>query len=83
MANIFVRINSEGVKLNQADFILTLLSVFWDEGRRALEDFCRSSRQPLAAGSGASPFNYFIEPDPDQLLSAASAAAFPSINCKG
>jgi hypothetical protein len=85
VADIFVRINSEGVKLNQADFILTLLSVFWDEGRRALEDFCRSSRQPLAAGSGASPFNHFIEPDPDQLLrvSAASAAAFPSINCKG
>src|SRR5205814_2553649 len=27
--DIFVRINSEGVKLNQADFILTLLSVFW------------------------------------------------------
>lgn len=28
VADIFVRINSEGVKLNQADFILTLLSVF-------------------------------------------------------
>jgi len=45
VADIFVRINSEGVKLKQADFILTLLSVFWDEGRRALEDFCRRSRQ--------------------------------------
>jgi hypothetical protein len=31
VADIFVRINSEGVKLNQADFVLTLLSVFWDE----------------------------------------------------
>src|SRR5262252_2680353 len=39
VADIFVRINSEGVKLNQADFILTLLSVFWDEGRAALERF--------------------------------------------
>ena len=39
VADIFVRINSEGVKLNQADFILTLLSVFWDEGRKDLETF--------------------------------------------
>lgn len=53
VADIFVRINSEGVKLNQADFILTLLSVFWDEGRASLEAFCRSSRQPPKPGTGA------------------------------
>lgn len=76
VADIFVRINSEGVKLNQADFILTLLSVFWDEGRAALEHFCRSSRQPPAPGSGASPFNHFIEPDPDQLLRVSVAVGF-------
>lgn len=76
VADIFVRINSEGVKLNQADFILTLLSVFWDEGRAALEDFCRSSRHPPAPGSGASPFNHFIEPDPDQLLRVSVALGF-------
>jgi hypothetical protein len=34
-----VRINSQGRTLNQADFILTLMSVFWDEGRKQLEDF--------------------------------------------
>jgi hypothetical protein len=33
VADIFVRINSEGVKLNQSDFILTLMSVFWDDAR--------------------------------------------------
>ena len=33
VAEIFVRINSEGKPLNQSDFILTLMSVFWDEGR--------------------------------------------------
>ena len=60
VADIFVRINSEGVKLNQADFVLTLLSVFWDEGRHALERFCRDSRKPSAGGSGPSPFNHFI-----------------------
>lgn len=74
VADIFVRINSEGVKLNQADFILTLLSVFWDEGRHALEQFCRASRQP--AGKGPSPFNHFIQPDPDQLLRVAVALGF-------
>lgn len=44
VAEIFVRINSEGVNLTQADFILTWLSVFWDEGRDELEDFSRNSR---------------------------------------
>lgn len=76
VADIFVRINSEGVKLNQADFILTLLSVFWDEGRAELETFCRLSRQPVAPGSVASPFNHFIEPDPDQLLRVSVAVGF-------
>lgn len=76
VADIFVRINSEGVKLNQADFLLTLLSVFWDQGRSDLERFCRLSRQPPAPGSAASPFNHFITPDPDQLLRVSVALGF-------
>ena len=76
VADIFVRINSEGVKLNQADFILTLLSVFWDEGRGALERFCRDARQSPASGSPPSPFNHFIRPDPDQLLRVSIALGF-------
>lgn len=76
VADIFVRINSEGVKLNQADFILTLLSVFWDDGRKALEDFCRQSRKIPGQVGGASPFNYFIQPDPDQLLRVSIAYGF-------
>ena len=73
VADIFVRINSEGVKLNQADFILTLLSVFWDSGRAALEEFCRASRVPAGV---ASPFNYHLQPEPDQLLRTAVAVGF-------
>jgi len=76
VADIFVRINSEGVKLNQADFILTLLSVFWDKGRADLEAFCRSARLAPSASSTASPFNHFIEPDPDQLLRVSIALGF-------
>ncbi len=76
VADIFVRINSEGVRLNQADFILTLMSVFWDEGRMALETFCRRSRKAPDAVGSASPFNHFIQPDPDQLLRVAVALGF-------
>ncbi len=74
VADVFVRINSKGTPLNQADFILTLMSVFWDEGRAQLEEFCRNARQP-AVGQ-ASPFNHFIYPDPDQLLRVAVALGF-------
>lgn len=76
VADIFVRINSEGVKLNQADFILTLLSVFWDKGRAELESFCRYARKAPSPGEQASPFNHFIEPDPDQLLRVSVALGF-------
>jgi len=74
VAEVFVRINSKGKQLNQADFILTLMSVFWDEGRTALERFCREARLP---GTGeASPFNHFLHPAPDQMLRVGVALAF-------
>lgn len=74
VSEVFVRINSEGKKLNQADFILTLMSVFWDDGRAELEKFCRDARIP--ATSKASPFNYLMHPDPDQLLRVSVGVAF-------
>ncbi len=76
VADIFVRINSQGVTLKQGDFILTLLSVFWDEGRRDLEHFCYDAR--IAPGQAAKPssFNHFIHPDPEHLLRAAVAFGF-------
>jgi len=74
VSDVFVRINSEGKKLNQSDFILTLMSVFWDEGRKELEDFSRRSRVP--AQGGASPFNHLFQPSPDQLLRVVIAVGF-------
>ncbi len=74
VSDVFVRINSKGTPLNQADFILTLMSVFWDEGRAALEQFCRESRK--ASKGNPSPFNHFIEPSPDQLLRVGVGVAF-------
>lgn len=74
VAEIFVRINSEGVQLNQADFILTLMSVYWEKGRKQLEEFARACVDP--AITGASPKNAFLDPSPDQLLRAAVGLAF-------
>jgi uncharacterized protein with ParB-like and HNH nuclease domain len=74
VADVFVRINSEGVPLNQADFILTLMSVFRDKARKQLEEFARAAKKPSI--SGASAFNWYIQPQPDQLLRVAVAVAF-------
>ena len=74
VAEIFVRINSEGVKLNQADFILTLMSIHWEKGRRELEEFSRAAVDPAVTGS--SPRNPFIDPSPDQMLRVGVAVAF-------
>ena len=74
VADIFVRINSEGIQLNQSDFILTLMSVHWEKGRRELEQFCRAAVDPKV--SGASPKNPFIDPSPDQLLRVGVGLGF-------
>ena len=76
VAEVFVRVNSKGKTLNQADFILTLMSVFWDEGRTALETFSRQARQPSESGNLGSPYQHFIKPMPDQLLRVAISVAF-------
>lgn len=74
VADVFVRINSEGKKLNNADFILTIMSVFWEEGRKQLEDFCEQAHHPST--TTATPYNHFIVPKPDQLLRISVGLAF-------
>ncbi|WP_435017959.1 GmrSD restriction endonuclease domain-containing protein [Tundrisphaera sp. TA3] len=74
VSEVFVRINSKGKSLNQADFVLTLMSVFWDDGRTEIEEFCRLSRQPSTGN--ASPFNHFFTPDADHLLRVSVAVGF-------
>lgn len=68
VSEIFVRVNSKGTQLNQADFILTLMSVYWDKGRKELEEFCQAAKLP---SNEPGPFNWFFEPSPDQLLRVA------------
>jgi len=69
VADVFVRINSKGISLNSADFILTLMSVHAKEARYGLEDFCRNAKFP--SNNGASPYNHFLSPSPDQMLRVA------------
>ncbi|HBT99772.1 MAG TPA: hypothetical protein DEA60_01670 [Thermotoga naphthophila] len=75
VSEIFVRINSRGRTLNQADFILTLMSVFWDEGRKELEEFCRQTKYP-PTDNRPSPYNPYFNPQPDQLLRVDVVLAF-------
>lgn len=75
VADVFVRINSEGKKLNQSDFILTLMSVHWEKGRAELERFSVGTRKPVPGG-GASPLNPIFQPEPDQLLRVDVGVAF-------
>jgi hypothetical protein len=65
IAEIFVRINNQGTRLGQADFVLTLLSVFHGELRDRIEARAR------AMSKGA-----VITIDTQQLLRAVCGVAF-------
>ena len=72
VADIFVRVNSGGKSLGQDDFILTLISVYWQEGRQKIEDFCRSAKTP-APGTA---YNYLFEPSPTHIVRIAMSFGF-------
>jgi hypothetical protein len=65
VADIFVRINNQGKRLGQADFVLTLLSVFHGELRDRIEEHARSMSEGAVVGI-----------DTQQLLRAACGVAF-------
>lgn len=46
MSQIFIRVNSGGTKLNEDDFIMTLLSVYEPQTRQRIEDWCEASHKP-------------------------------------
>lgn len=75
VAEIFLRVNSGGTPLTQADFILTLLSVFREQDRRRLERFAEDARIVPSNGK-ASPYNHIVRPAADQLLRVAILVAF-------
>jgi hypothetical protein len=75
VAEIFLRVNSGGTKLTQADFILTHLSVFREDDRRRLERFAQAASVVPADGR-PSPHNHLVNPAADQLLRVAVLVAF-------
>ena len=65
VAEIFVRINNQGTRLGQADFVLTLLSVFHGGLRDRIEERARAMSQGTVVGI-----------DTQQLLRAVCGVAF-------
>ncbi len=64
VAEIFVRVNSGGQKLNENDFILTLLSVYAKEDRDKIDSFCEKSHIPAAGTS----YNNLLVVEPVHLV---------------
>lgn len=80
VADIFVRINSQGASLISTDFILTWLSVFWGEGREEIELFARNSHLSAHTASEIAgrkidwtPLNHFLRIDAGQIVRLAIA----------
>lgn len=76
VAEIFTRINSKGTVLKQADFILTLLSVFWSEGRSQIDNFCKFAKKIPDQNVKESPYNYIFEPTPKDLVRISVGLGF-------
>lgn len=76
VAEIFTRINSKGTVLKQADFILTLLSVFWEDGRKQIDAFCKSCLIQPEKKEKESPFNYIIEAMPNDIIRTIAGVGF-------
>ena len=80
VSEIFVRVNSGGVPLKQNDFILTLLSLYWDEGRREIEAFSKESTAP-AKGKTTS-YNQLTVVNPQDIVRVVIAYAFDRARLK-
>lgn len=76
VADIFTRINSKGTVLKQADFILTLLSVFWRDGRSQIDQFCKSAKKMPEKDLRESPYNFIFEPTPKDLVRITVGVGF-------
>jgi hypothetical protein len=81
VADIFVRVNSDGVVLKQNDFILTLLSLYWEDGRRAIETFSMESIQIPKAGMVTS-YNHITQVFAQDLVRVVMAYGFDRARLK-
>ena len=72
VSEIFVRVNSGGQKLNEQNFIETLLAVFDNSVHDQIDRFCAASRIP-ADGTA---YNHIMKVDPSHLIRAAVGYGF-------
>lgn len=81
VSEIFVRVNSGGVSLKQNDFILTLLSLYWDEGRKLIEKFSKESR--IYSGNGkTTSYNQITDVSAQDLIRVVIAYGFDRARLK-
>ena len=80
VADIFVRVNSGGVSLKQNDFILTLLSLYWDEGRKEIEEFSKESTFPTKGKTTS--YNQITTVAAQDLIRVVMAYAFDRARLK-
>lgn len=74
VSEIFVRVNSGGVSLKQNDFILTLLSLYWEEGRKNIERFSQESTYPTK--DTVTSYNQITEVSAQDIVRVVMAYAF-------
>jgi hypothetical protein len=72
VADIFVRVNSGGTPLGEDDFILTLISVYWQEGRQKIEEFCMNAKIPKEGTA----YNFLFQPSPTHIVRVAMTFGF-------
>lgn len=80
VSEIFVRVNSSGVSLKQNDFILTLLSLYWDEGRKAIEQFSKEST--YFKNGKVTSYNQITEVSAQDIIRVVMAYAFDRARLK-
>ena len=81
VAEIFVRVNSGGTPLKQNDFILTLLSLYWDDGRKKIENFSKASLT-ASSDANATSFNSITAVNPQDVVRVVRAYAFDRARLK-
>ena len=72
VSQIFVRVNSGGQKLNENNFIQTLIAVYAKDTYDKISNFCETSRIPKQGTS----FNNIFEVDPQHLVRMAVGLGF-------
>lgn len=73
VSEIFVRVNSGGESLTQNDFILTLLALYWNEGRKQIETFSKESTCPT---NNTTSYNPVTPVEPSDIIRVVMAYAF-------